>query len=546
MADYRLIGTSPAPKDLRAKVTGRSRYAEDYRAEGMAFAKLLLSPVPRGRVVRFDASRALAMEGVYGVITQDNFPDPEGAEPILSNTPHYQGQPIAAVAAVDETTAAEAVAAIEIEIEPLPFAVDPLDAMRPDGPNTREEGNVWLEEGVGEVKWTAEQVAAFEGDSFPDIEYPQVDTWEIGNIQEGFAAADVIVERPIVHQSNTHHPMEPRSSMSYWQNGRCFMHVSTQSVSRTARGYATRLGIEEQDLVLVSEFCGGGFGSKIGGQLIDTVSAQLSREINRPVLLRVTRDEETYFGRARPGVSGWAKVGMRRDGRITAMDIFVIQDSGPYSRSGDYQNVANIASLAYQPENMRFRGVAVVTNTPPKGAQRGPGGAQSIIMLQPVLDLAAREAGVDRMDMLHINAPADQAVFGPAATQLTSAYAKEAVVMLREQFNWDAKRALSGQRNGSKVTGVGVALSPYSAGSSGMDGLLIIRPDGVLTIHQGVGNLGTASVFDTAMPAAEVLGVPGTKSKSCGVEAIGVSPGAPRSPGARPHTPTLARTTRRA
>ena len=102
---------------------------------------------------------------------------------------------------------------------------------------------------MGEVKWTAEQVAAFEGDGFPDIEYPSVDTWEIGSIQEGFANADVIVERPIVHQSNTHHPMEPRSSMAYWQNGKCYMHCSTQSVMRTVGSVARWVGIKPEDVV---------------------------------------------------------------------------------------------------------------------------------------------------------------------------------------------------------------------------------------------------------------------------------------------------------
>ena len=117
-------------------------------------------------------------------------------------------------------------------------------------------------------------------------------------------------------------------------------------------------------------------------------------------------------------------------------------------------------------------------------------------------------SGVDRVDILEINAPADQAFFHPGPTQLTSCYAREAIRMGRELFDWDAKQALSGQRNGSKVTGVGVAISPYAAGSSGYDGMLVIRPDGRLTIHSGCGNLGTHSVFDTAMAAAEVLAVP--------------------------------------
>jgi len=506
---YRLIGTNQTPKDLRAKVTGRSKYAEDYRADGMVFAKLLLSPVPHGQVRRLDASRALAMEGVLGIITADDLPQIEpGVEPILTNEPRYQGQPIAAVAAVDETLAAEAVAAIELEIDPLPFVLDPLDTLRPGGPNPLEEGNAYDGFEVAEVKWTAEQMAALEGDRFPEVEFPAAAGWDVGNLEDGFARSDRIVEQPILHQSNTHHCMEPRSAMAYWQNGKCYLHCSVQSAARSQRAFAERLAIAEEDMVVVVAYCGGGFGSKITGTVTDVIPAYLAREIGRPVMMRVTRDEETYFGRARAGLQGWAKIGFRSDGRILALDLLLIQDSGSYGRRGDFSSAASISSLAYQPETMRFRGIPVITNTPPRGAQRAPGGAQAITMLGPVIDRGARDLGVDRVDMMYINAPADQAVFHPGPTQLTSCYAKEAVQMGRELFNWDEKKQLSGQRNGSKVTGVGIAISPYSAGSSGFDGMLVIRPDGKLTIHSGPGNLGTHSVFDTCMAAAEVLDVP--------------------------------------
>ena len=509
MADYRLIGTNQTPKDLRAKVTGRSRYAEDFRADGMLFAKLLLSPVPHGRVTRFDASRALAMDGVLAVLTADDLPPVEpGAEPILSNEPRYQGQPIAAVAAVDETLAADAVAAIDIDIEPLPFALDPLDTLRPGGPNPLQEGNAYEGFEVAEVKWTADQMAVLEGDQFPAGDFPGAAGWDVGDVDEAFARADVIVEQPILHQSNTHHPMEPRSAMAYWQNGKCYLHCSVQSAARSQRAFADRLGIAEADMVIIVEYCGGGFGSKITGTVTDLIPPALARETGRPVMMRVTRDEETYFGRARAGLQGWVKLGFREDGRLLALDLLLVQDSGSYGRRGDFSSAASIASLAYQPETMRFRGIPVITNTPPRGAQRAPGGAQAITMLGPVMDRGARELGVDRAEMMYINAPGDQAYFHPGPSQLTSCYAKEAIQMGRELFNWDEKKLLSGQVNGSKVTGVGVAISVFSAGSSGYDGMLVIRPDHQLTIHSGVGNLGTHSVFDTSMAAAEVLGVP--------------------------------------
>src|SRR5579864_1128577 len=155
---YKLIGKNYVTPDLVAKVTGRAKYAEDYRAEGMLFAKLLLSPIPHGRVRNIDASAALAMPGVKAVLTADDLPAPADAltdlgqvipanklgERGLTNNPVYQGEPILAVCAVDELTAADAIEKIKIDFERLPHVVDPLVSLRPGGPNARVEGNVWL------------------------------------------------------------------------------------------------------------------------------------------------------------------------------------------------------------------------------------------------------------------------------------------------------------------------------------------------------------------------------------------------------------------
>ncbi len=509
MANDRLIGTSQAPKDLRAKITGRARFAEDYRADGMLFTKLLLSPLPRGTVRRLDVSRALAMEGVHAVLTAEDLPpeDGVGVEPIVTNHPHYQGQPIAAVAAESETIAAEAVASMVLEMDRHPFVVDPLDSLRPGGPNATAEGNTWIQGESGELKFTEDEFALLLADRFPE-NVPVTDEWEVGDVEAQIAASDLVLEEPVVFQSITHHPLESRSSMAYWQNGRCFLHCSVQSTAQTRRAHARRLEIDEEDLVVVAEYCGGGFGSKISGTVTDVIPALLARKAGRPVMMRVTRDEETYFGRARPGLQGWARIGFRADGRILALDMLLIQESGPYSRPGDFLSAGVHSSLAYQPVAQRQRGIAIRTNTPPKGAQRGPGGAQAMALLGPLLDKGARQLGVDLVDLIELNAPPDRAEFGPGRDRVTSSFAQEAVRMGRERFRWDEKKALSGQVNGSRVTGVGAAISPYSAGSTGFDGLLVIRPDGRLTIHSGVGNLGSHSVFDTAMAAAEVLNVP--------------------------------------
>jgi CO/xanthine dehydrogenase Mo-binding subunit len=502
------IGRDIVPPDLVAKITGRARYAEDFRAEGMVFAKMLLSPMPHARVRRIDASEALRMEGVLGVLTAEDVPEVSTpSEPILTMEPVYEGEPILAVAAVDEATAAEAVERIVVDLEPLPFALDPLLSLRPDGPDARLEGNIYhIDDDVREMrthKW-----AAADFDDAPEGRLPMGEPafdWSIGDVAAGLEQADVIVEETLIHQSLTHHPMEPRSCMAYWQNGKLHVHVSTQSAARCRASLAGMLDMDMEDLVVVAEFCGGGFGSKITAHPTMAMTALLSQKVGRPVMLRVTRYEENYIGRARPGFQAWAKMGFRSDGRMTGLDLYIVQDQGPYGRSGDAFTAATVASLTYQPEHMRFRGVSVFTNTPPRSAQRAPGGAQIIGMLEPLVDKAARELGMDRVAIRRLNAPASDGWVGPNKGSLTSAYPKEALDKAAEIFGWEERIARSGQTNGTRVTGIGVGLSPFVGGSTGFDGLLVIRPDGKLYVHQGIGNLGTHSIADTARAASDLL-----------------------------------------
>jgi len=500
----RTIGTDISPPDLHAKITGRARYAEDFHAEGMAFAKLLLSPMPHARVRSVDTSRAEAMEGVLGILRASELPRPEQGtrEGALSDEPLYEGAPILAVAAVDETTAAAAVEAIRVDLEPLPCVLDPLDSLRDGGPNARVDGNVPGEDGPTSLKWPGSVFEEAGPDRLPMGE-PTAE-WAIGDVGAAFGDAEVIAEETIIHQSVTHHPMEPRSCMAYWQNGKLFLHGSTQSTERTRGPVAAMAGVDVEDVVMIGEYCGGGFGSKIAGVPIMAVPAVLSRKIGRPVMLRITRYEENYIGRARAGFQGWARIGFRSDGRMTALDLYLVQDSGAYGAS-DLFTAATVATASYQPENMRFRGVPVYTNTPPRSAQRAPGGAQIVAMLEPVVDKAARELGVDRLEIRKVNAPGHDGWLGPNQGAFTSAYVREALDLGGELFDWDARSQLSGQRNGTKVTGVGMGLSPFTAGSSGRDGLLVIRPDGKLYVHQGIGNLGTHSIADTARAASDVL-----------------------------------------
>ena len=294
MADYKLIGKNYKTPDLVAKVTGKAKYAEDYRADGMLFCKLLLSPRPHARVTRIDASAALAMPGVHAVLTADDMPAPPpppappaappapaaqggavaaggavapqagapaagatvrrrpgrgaghrhragrrldtGARPAsrrprsrrplrtppaaaargaaepargiaLTKEPLYEGEPILALAADTEEIAADAIERIIVDYEPLPFVIDPLDSLRPGGPDGRTEGNVFVGANVETLKWTAADIAQVEAGKFP-TNAEASETLIFGDVNKGFKEADLIIERDHNQQTTSHQPLE--------------------------------------------------------------------------------------------------------------------------------------------------------------------------------------------------------------------------------------------------------------------------------------------------------------------------------------------------
>ena len=523
MSDYKLLGHNYTTPDLVAKVTGRAKYAEDYRADGMLFCKLLLSPMPHCRVRRIDAREAFAMPGVKGILTADDLPAPPkeagndsgpslAPEVALTSEPVYRGEPILAVAAVDELTAAEAIEKIVLDLEPLPFVIDPLDSLRPNGPNARREGNAFVAGKLKTVKWTPQDFAAAPEGALPTGE-PGVQ-WAYGDLDAGFKQADLVLDETFHTQSTSHQPLESRSAMAYWQNGKLYLHCSTQSVVRTVPSVAQWVGIKPEQIVLISEYTGGGFGSKIPGTYTVAIPALLAKKLGAPVMMRISREEEHFIGRSRPSLLGRVRIGFRKDGRVTAVDMFVLQDAGPYEDQYDLEAAPIMCSLAYQPIAMRFRGLSVLTNTPPPTSQRSPGGMQQNAIMEPLLAKAARKLDIDPVALHRINAPAGKAPLGGPGkdgkrSYVTSAFVREAIDRGVDLFKWDERRARSGKRIGSKVRGVGISVSPFIGGYSiGYDGLMTIRPDGKLYVQSGVGNLGTHSVIDTARVAAEVLGVP--------------------------------------
>jgi CO/xanthine dehydrogenase Mo-binding subunit len=540
---YKLIGKDYPTPDLYAKVTGKAKFAEDFRVDGMLFCKLLLSPVPHGRVKHLDVSKALAMPGVKAILTQDDLPAPADTvtdlgvvikanklgEKALTWEPLYHGEPVLAVAAVDECTAAEAIEAIDIAFEHLPFAVDPLDTLRPGGPNPRIGGNVWVREQmpppkpgekpqsppaprIGELKWTKADFEEAEHGRLP-MGKPQ-DEWSFGDLDAGFKNAVLVLDETFVTPDTSHETLEPRSTLAYWQNGRVFVHMGTQSTVQTWVSLARWLNMDPNKIVLISEYTGGGFGSKATGYIFAIIPALLSKKANAPVMMRISREEEHFIGRARPGFQGRMKVGFAKDGRISALDMFVICNNGPYDAVGDAGTSGMIVSLLYQPLAMRWRGTTVLTNTPPRGAQSSPGGMQGIVITETIVSKAARKLGLDQVAIRRVNCPEGKAPVGPVRNgtrvHSTSAFLKEAFDRGAEQFQWK-ERIARPKRSGTKVRGIGASSSCFVGGSVGYDGLFVIQPDGRIAIQSGIGNLGTESLLDVHRVVAEVLGVPWEK-----------------------------------
>jgi len=528
---HQLIGKDYQTADMLAKVTGRAKYAEDFRAEGMLFCRLVLSPTPHARIRRIHTGAAMAVPGVKAILTADDIPVPADSrddngnvvkaskwrERALTNEPMYVGDPILAVAALDELACAEAIEKIEIDFEPLPWVLDPLETLRPGGQNPREDGNAWVSPAapnppspqLREVKWTEADFAEYNSGRLPMGNVP--DQWSYGNLDEGFKNAALILDETFVTPDTSHQCLEPRTAMAYWQNGKLFLHTGTQSTGQTLSLIAQLMNMPQEDVVFISEYTGGGFGGKVRAGVTMIIPALLSKKLGVPVMMRISREEEHFIGRARTGVVGRLKVGFAADGRILALDMFTVSNSGSYDAQFDGLWAAKFVSLLYQPRAMRQRAISVMTNTLPRMPQTSPGGLVCSALMEPILSKAARRLRIDQLSIRRVNCPEGKAEFGPLVKgrrgHATSCFLRETLDRGADQFRWN-ERTERAKRSGTKVRGLGVALAGHDGGDTGYDGLLVITPQGRVRFQSGIANLGTESVFDVFRAAAEKLGVP--------------------------------------
>jgi len=515
------VGEDFVPPDARPKVTGAAKYADDYLFDDLLHAKTVKSPYAHAEVVSIDASAAESMSGVEAVITYEDVPDNGVGEPALDGEPKVFGYPVAAVAATDEYTAAAAVEAIDVEYRVLDHVIDPVETLKPDGPNARLDGNAPTGEAGGEsaegqgggtsatdvVKWGNADFST----RFPENPGDYTIKWSWGDVESGFEKADAVVEDTVETQPIPTNPMEPRSTVAHWEgSGKVTVWGSSQSISLTHTGLAGYLGVAPPDLHFICNYCGGGFGSKGTWYAAMGVPAFLSKEVNRPVKLRGTRKEEFHWGNGRTSEVFKFRIGATEDGTITALDVQAISNAGAYGSDALSGASASLDSLSavWQPETMRARAVGVFTNTPKRWPMRGPGENQAGLAISQVIDQLADELGVDPLELRRSNTATKGSPVGANRAPLTSANLDQAYDMAAEAIGYDDLRGQSGSRDGSTVRGVGIGAADHASGYVGFDGLVVIHTDGTVEVRQGAGNLGTESYAAVARMVAETMDVP--------------------------------------
>ena len=238
------------------------------------------------------------------------------------------------------------------------------------------------------------------------------DQWSYGNLDEGFKNAALILDETFVTPDTAHQCLEPRTAMAYWQNGKLFLHTGTQSTGQTLSLIAQLMNMPQKDVVFISEYTGGGFGGKVRAGVTMIIPALLSKKLGVPVMMRISREEEHFIGRARTGVEGVSRLVSRTDGRILALDMFTVSNSGSYDAQFDGLWSAKFVSLLYQPRAMRQRSISVMTNTPPRSRRLLPAACvQRIDGANPV------EGGAQARDKPGDNTarelPEGKAEFGP-------------------------------------------------------------------------------------------------------------------------------------
>ena len=379
----RVVGT-PRPKvDAAAKCTGETLFADDLTLPRMLWCKLLRSPHPHARIRSIDRTRAAALPGVFAVLTGDNLPIPFGILPV-SQDEHalcpdrvrFIGDPVAAVAAVDEDTALEACRLLSVEYESMKEIGSFTDAVAHPEPQLHEyadRGNLH-----------------------------KVIHLEFGDLAAGFAKADLVREDLFFYEGSTHLPMEQHAALAhYTADGKLTLWTSSQTPHYVHRALAKVLELQPSRIRVVATPNGGAFGGKSDPFSHEIVVAKLAMQTGRPVKICLTREEVFYCHRGRHQALMKIRTGVTRDGAITAMDFESYLDGGAYGSYGvasTYYTGA-LQTVTYEVPVYRFRGARAFTNKPPCGPKRGHGTPQPRFALEVQLDKIAEQLQLDPAEL---------------------------------------------------------------------------------------------------------------------------------------------------
>ena len=387
-ADRNSVGVSMPRVDAADKVTGRAMYTADISLPKMVHGKLLGSPIAHGWIKKIDVSKAKALPGVLAVLTGADVTDTKhGVSParydedvLAKDKVRHVGDPVAAVAAIDEKTAERAVALIEVEYEELPVLTNPMDAVAEGAPLIHEKYK-------NNINTIVDQ--------------------SFGDVDKAFAESHYVREEVFTGNNVYQSPLEPHAAVATWEHdGTLLLYTSTQVLPYVQYMMAHVLHIPLGQIRVIRPTVGGGFGAKAATSPLDINSALLSRETGRPVKMVYTRDEMFKYGRGRHKQHMRLKLGLDRDGKIMAVDSEIYLDGGAYSSFGvatAYYAGAMMPTLYHLP-NFRYHGYRVMTNKPACGAMRGHGVPQPRFAFECLLNMAADDLGIDPVEIRRRNA----------------------------------------------------------------------------------------------------------------------------------------------
>ena len=511
----RTVGKAERKVDAIKLVTGKPCFVDDIELRGLLHAGMLTSPHAHARIRNIDATKARALPGVHAVLTHKDLPripyttaGQSWPEPgphdqyCLDNVMRFVGDRVAVVAAETSEIAQQALDLIEVDYELLPALLDPRRAMDPDAPRLHLEPESYR------IYDPSRNLAAH-------IEA------NVGNVEQGFAEADLIVEGEYIVPQVQQTPLEPHIVITYWdEDERLIVRTSTQVPFHVRRIIAPVIGLPPRRIRVIKPRIGGGFGVK-QEVLIEDLAAHLTIATGRPVRFEYTRAQEFRSSRSRHPQILKMRTGVKRDGTMTANEMIVLANTGAYgTHSLTVQSNTGSKSLPlYRAPNIRFVAEVVYTNLPPPGAFRGYGVPQGIFALESHMDEVAKALGMDPIAFRQINwiREGDE---NPLSVALGEG--KEGLVQVIEScglpgcieqgkaaIGWDEKRGHPGE--GRIKRGVGVAIAMHGTAIAGLDmggASIKLNDDGSFNVLVGATDLGTGSDTVLAQIGAEVLGIP--------------------------------------